>query len=396
MAANGFVIDAPSGSNVNPMAVSGAGDFNGDGLGDLIIGIPESEDLVDGVATAIPGGAYVVFGNSLGFPSPLDLGSLDGSNGFEIQGEDAIEQAGFDVSAAGDVNNDGFDDVIVGGNFGNGFAGRAYVVLGRGTTITSGTGSIDELLDLGPGDQVIYTVSATIAASATVETVVNATSTVATGLTDTDPANNTASATTTISSGTAPAVQSIQINSGEDSRSQITSITVTFDTIVDHGPLATAFEITQIETTTEVTSVIVTPSDSSGVTVATLTFGSGPSVETRNESVGGAQGNSLADGNYLLEIIASQVQSSGIPMASNVDFGGQNASVPEADNDDFFRLFGDANGDGVRNGIDLNAIIPTLFNAANYRADLDSQGDGVINGIDLNALIPTLFGAPRP
>ena len=60
-------------------------------------------------------------------------------------------------------------------------------------------------------------------------------------------------------------------------------------------------------------------------------------------------------------------------------FGGQKFSQPN--NDNFFRLLGDANGDGARNGIDLNAIIPTLFNPPAYRTDLDTNGDGVTNGI---------------
>jgi hypothetical protein len=171
-------------------------------------------------------------------------------------------------------------------------------------------------------------------------------------------------------------------------------LTVTFNTTVDHTAWANAFTLTNIDTTTEVTSLIVgTPDDSTGKTVVELTFGAGASVVNRNGS--GLQGNSLDDGNYQLDIAAASILSAGTTeaMAVGYAFGGQNAS--EIPNDDFFRLLGDTNGDGFRNGIDLNDIIPALFNGPGYRADLDTNGDQFINGIDLNDLIPTLFGPGR-
>src|SRR5581483_5466061 len=54
-------------------SVSAAGDVNGDGIGDLIVG--------NGFEYA-GAGAYVVFGTTAGFPAAIDLGALDGSNGF--------------------------------------------------------------------------------------------------------------------------------------------------------------------------------------------------------------------------------------------------------------------------------------------------------------------------
>ncbi len=44
----------------------------------------------------------------------IDLTTLDAAQGFIIQGDAAGDQAGSSVSSAGDVNGDGFDDLIVG------------------------------------------------------------------------------------------------------------------------------------------------------------------------------------------------------------------------------------------------------------------------------------------
>jgi hypothetical protein len=210
---NGFAIDAPAANNFNPMAVSRAGDVNGDGIGDAIVGIAETQ--VNSVA--VPGGAYVIFGTDQGFPAALGLADLDGSNGFQFEGIDALELAGRAVGPAGDVNADGLDDVIVGANFGSPggvtLAGKSYIIFGNGSTTSNGTGTIDETLDLEPGDQVIYRVSATIDAAATVSTTVSAAATPADGIVDSDPNNNSNSQTTTIAASdtTPPTVQDVLI-----------------------------------------------------------------------------------------------------------------------------------------------------------------------------------------
>jgi hypothetical protein len=48
------------------------------------------------------------------FGSVFELSSLNGTNGFQINGEAASDYSGRSVSAAGDVNGDGFDDLIIG------------------------------------------------------------------------------------------------------------------------------------------------------------------------------------------------------------------------------------------------------------------------------------------
>ncbi|EDX87386.1 FG-GAP repeat domain protein [Synechococcus sp. PCC 7335] len=126
---NGFVLN---GGGYSGYSVSGAGDINGDGFDDLIIGAPRFE-LGDGYPYTYTGATYVLFGTDAGFEATFDLSSLDGSNGFVIDGADEDDYAGASVSGAGDVNGDGFDDLIIGARRAdpNGDAsGESYVVFG--------------------------------------------------------------------------------------------------------------------------------------------------------------------------------------------------------------------------------------------------------------------------
>jgi len=132
----GFVIQGERASEQAGRSVASAGDINGDGFDDLIVGAAYSYGFVP--ARNSPGAAYVVFGKAGGFGASIDLAAVArGEGGFVIRGEDAGDKAGFSVDSAGDVNGDGFDDLIVGaygadaaGNAKN-LAGAAYVVFGK-------------------------------------------------------------------------------------------------------------------------------------------------------------------------------------------------------------------------------------------------------------------------
>ncbi|MEH1864570.1 MAG: tandem-95 repeat protein, partial [Nostoc sp.] len=127
---NGFVINGIAAYDLSGGSVSSAGDINGDGFDDLIIGAR----YADPNGQAYAGSSYVVFGSNSGFDAQLNLSTLNGSNGFVINGIDQNDRSGGSVSSAGDVNGDGFDDLIIGANSadpnGQAYAGSSYVVFG--------------------------------------------------------------------------------------------------------------------------------------------------------------------------------------------------------------------------------------------------------------------------
>lgn len=117
----------------NGYYVSSAGDMNGDGYSDVIIGVPNKNDA---------GKCFVLFGASSGLTN-VAFDSLPSNRGFSIVsgincdpniGEcDVLGRA---VSSAGDVNGDGIDDIMV-GVYGAGDAGIIYIIYGKTTGLSN-------------------------------------------------------------------------------------------------------------------------------------------------------------------------------------------------------------------------------------------------------------------
>ncbi len=105
-------------------SVGSAGDVNGDGFDDVIVGAPQSD------AGGMNAGQATIY---LGAESAFDA-TADGA----ITGSAADIRFGWSVASAGDVNGDGLADVIVGAPYGNN-AGRADVYLGAAGTMFNGT-----------------------------------------------------------------------------------------------------------------------------------------------------------------------------------------------------------------------------------------------------------------
>ena len=126
--AQGFKAIGASGGDWSGVSVSGAGDFNGDGYDDVIIGAYYSDPYERNAA----GTSYIIFGKLNGF-NDIDLASnLSAvSQGFKVFGAVSNDQSGFSVSGAGDINGDGHDDIIIGAYAAEGLSGTSYIIFGK-------------------------------------------------------------------------------------------------------------------------------------------------------------------------------------------------------------------------------------------------------------------------
>jgi hypothetical protein len=121
-------------NNALGCAVAG-GDFNHDGISDLLIGAP--------FYSSNTGRSYIVWGHNGTWPTTINAANIGGTvGGVKITGDQAESQSGVSVANAGDVNHDGKTDLIIGAHWAD--AGRTYIVFGKGsgmwpTTINLGS-----------------------------------------------------------------------------------------------------------------------------------------------------------------------------------------------------------------------------------------------------------------
>lgn len=138
-ATTGLRLLGEAASDNSGVSVSAAGDVNGDGIADLVIGATGNGSS--------RGMSYVVFGSATPFGADFDLTGLSGTNGFHIRGEAVGDRSGYSVASA-DVNGDGISDLLIGAQQASpnsiNSAGATYVVFGK----TTGFGATIELTAL--------------------------------------------------------------------------------------------------------------------------------------------------------------------------------------------------------------------------------------------------------
>ena len=127
-------------------SVSDAGDVNGDGIDDFLIGAPNSHGS-QGSDDDGNGRAYLIYG-SANLPSEIHVGQLGGM-GVTIIGGQESGKLGYSVSGAGDFNSDGYSDFLIGApgeEHGSSNSGAAYLVYG---------GMLPDTIHLGAGHPMV-------------------------------------------------------------------------------------------------------------------------------------------------------------------------------------------------------------------------------------------------
>jgi hypothetical protein len=172
-------------------------------------------------------------------------------------------------------------------------------------------------------------------------------------------------------------VTSVVVNDGAAQRSMVTSVTVTFSTVVHLDPGAFALVgqdggVIQLQVAQAVVD--------------------GHSVDTLPFSGAGIIGGSLADGHYVLTIHGGLVHDG---FGNALDGAGTGTAGSDRV-DTFFRLFGDADGDGVVDERDralFRSAFKTRAGDPGYLWYFDYDGDGAVDGRD-NGQFNRRFGHP--
>lgn len=132
-----FTIDGAVADDWAGWSVTGVGDLDGDGIGEILVGAPQATDVLPNA----PGAAYVVFGKADAAPVMLSDVLAGAGGGFAMVGQPG-DHAGFSTATVPDLGGDGRPELIVGSETGAGSAGRAYVVHGQATPLAVSLASV--------------------------------------------------------------------------------------------------------------------------------------------------------------------------------------------------------------------------------------------------------------
>lgn len=126
-------------------SVSAAGDVDGDGLADVIVGNFDYD--TDGLQSS--GATYVFFGSALASGLDIDAATMDATQGVRIKGIDTFDFSGISVAGVGDIDGDGLDDILIGAQAGDPDgrmnAGEAYLVYGSALVASGGEIDLETL-----------------------------------------------------------------------------------------------------------------------------------------------------------------------------------------------------------------------------------------------------------
>ena len=138
---NGIYFTGAAGGDNFGWAISSAGDFNGDGIADILVGARERDPVVNGVARNTGGTVYLIYGSTTSLITTDMSTFVTGTKGVRFLGAQSDIYFGYSVARVGDVNGDGMDDIAMGAvnisPFGRSIAGTVYVVFGTTVAYTA-------------------------------------------------------------------------------------------------------------------------------------------------------------------------------------------------------------------------------------------------------------------
>ncbi len=158
LGSTGTIVNGERADDFSGFSVSGAGDVNGDGFEDLIVGAYRANPTSPSPEKRAAGESYVIFGEAE-LPATIDLstlGQLGKPAGFSIWGDATGDYSGRSVSSAGDLNGDGFDDLVIGAYRADPISGynsgKSYVIFGKSNWNANATVRLsDDIAASNPG-----------------------------------------------------------------------------------------------------------------------------------------------------------------------------------------------------------------------------------------------------